>query len=160
MWVTILTDASHNHKSGVCGYGYWIVSDRGSNGGGGHFKMRMSNINQAEMSAIVNAIWIGLERKLIHDSDAVLIQTDSTTAISRLENSPNTFTNKAPYLDTVFYSYRELIDKHDLKIKFKHVKAHTQKQDKRSKANAMCDQRAYEHMRKAHKHYEKFGVVP
>lgn len=160
MNVTILTDASCSHLTGVGGYGFWIVSDRGSLAGGNHFKALLRDINTGEAQAIVNALLIALKKKLALTGDTVLIQTDSTTAISRLTRHPNTFNNRRTDLNVCFVEFWDAIKDYKLDIRFKHVKAHTPNQDKRSKANRLCDERAYYHMKKADKHFKTYGELP
>lgn len=157
---TILTDASYHHDSGVGGYGYWAVSDRGRHGGGGHFKSIMTDANQCEMAAIINAIYIAYRLSIVLAGDKVLVQTDSQNAIRRFQQHPAGFENTRPDMDALYHSYRELIGQYDLTVEFRHVKAHTANQSKRSKANQMCDKRAKQAMRAAHEHYTTHGTLP
>lgn len=75
MLVTIIADASYCPNYNVAGYGYWIVCDRGSDGGGGPLGKgnKVENSTVAEMMAIVKALYKACQSNLVQVQDVVLI---------------------------------------------------------------------------------------
>lgn len=146
MQVTIQTDASHCPKHRVAGYAFWITCNRGRFGGGGEIVKPVSNNNVAEMMAIANALWYGIERGIIHPKDTLLIQSDSLRAMELLEGKREVIAHDE--YDVRHY-FRILIRTYDLSFKFRHVKAHTSVKDKRSISNRLCDRKAKHSMRLA-----------
>lgn len=147
MLITIMTDASWCGEYKVAGYGYWIASARGKEGGGGRIAAHpVEGINCAEMMAIGNAMYHGLVSGLIQPGDDLLVQTDSQHAMRALTGVPVTKTEAQ--CQVILYIHG-LLNKYGLTVRYRHVKAHTNTKDKRSLANSMCDRRAKEHMRAA-----------
>lgn len=146
MDVTVLSDASFccNHK--IAGYGYWIASARGKTGGEGVVAEEVFDPNTAEMMAICNAIWHGVGAGLIRQGDNLLIQTDSVAAIDRFKGEKVNITEQQ---SRVIAYFDKVTRRLNLGVRFRHVKAHTSCEDKRSIANRMCDKRAKTAMRKA-----------
>lgn len=157
---TVLTDASYHHDTNVGAYGYWAVSDRGKHGGGNHFKQLMTDVNQCEMAAVINALYIAHRLGIVAEDDTVLVQTDSQNAIRRLQQHPAGFDNARPDMDELYHAFHTLTRRHNLTVNFKHVKGHTSKQDKCSLANKMCDKRAKQAMRAAHQYFQEHGKLP
>lgn len=141
MLVTIMTDASHCPDSKVGGYGYWIVSERGRLKGGAEFKSTVKTVNHAEAMAIVNGMYCALMAGLVQDGDAILVQTDSMTAISVLSGDIGGY-------DKILAEWKRLTNG-VLRIVFRHVKAHSGVRDARSHANRYCDEVARKSMRRA-----------
>lgn len=145
--VTILTDASYCNELKVGGYGFWVATSEGSFGGGGPLKGTMSSVNGAEMAAICNALHQAIVHHKVRLDCIVLIQTDSLAAIYRFKKSPmHRLTEFEAKCVDVFDSY---VKQFNLAIDFRHVKAHTGRQEARYVANAMCDKRAKKGMRDA-----------
>jgi ribonuclease HI len=88
MRVTIIADASFCPNTNVAGYGYWIATERGKQGGGGEMKGRVEGNIAAEMQAVANALHIALRLTLVQQKDEVLIQTDCMAAIDAFEGKP------------------------------------------------------------------------
>lgn len=148
MRVTIICDASHCPQFHVAGYGYWIASDRGRKGGGGQILSDVFDNNTAEMMAICNTIWHGINTGLIQEGDQVLIQTDCLAAIDRLGEKLSS--TRPQDLQALRY-FREVTFGKSLQISWRHVKGHTNLQDARYAANRACDKRAKVAMRAARK---------
>lgn len=142
-----MCDASYCHTNKVAGYGYWIASGRGKKGGGGPIQSDVDNNNIAEMMAIYNAVWKGLEADLIHNGDELLIQSDSLRAMDSLAHRLRT--PPTPQESQVVEYFDRMCNRWGLNVRFKHVKGHSGVQDQRSAANRHCDRRAKDGLRLA-----------
>lgn len=146
MNVTVICDASYCHEYKVAGYGYWIASARGKSGGSGKVIADVENNNTAEMMAIVNTLWHGVNDLKILRGDTVLIQSDCTSAMSKLNGLQECITQQEKQVQK---HYLDSITQFDIVVRFKHVRGHTVNPDSRSVANRMCDKRAKREMRLA-----------
>lgn len=146
MNVTVISDASRCHETGLGGYAFWIACSRGKKSGEGIFKKPLQDINVGETMAMLNALQHGINSGHIVKGDSVLMQTDSQTAIHMLMGRK---TIKKGIERTLVSWYLDKILQFDLTVSFKHVKGHTRVQDSRSKANRRCDQRARRMMKQA-----------
>lgn len=149
MRVTIISDASYCPKYRVAGYGYWIASTRGKQGGGGQIIEEVEDTNAAEMMALCNAIWHGTADQLILPQDELLLQTDSLAAIDRLKNTRVvTMTDQQK---RVLRYFEKTVSRFQFSVSFRHVKGHTGFTEARFAANRACDKRAKDAMREARK---------
>lgn len=146
MRVTILADASFCPDYHVGGYGFWIVCERGKYGGGGSIKNTVPSSVIAEMMAVVNALHQGLKVGLVMKGDDVLMQTDCMGAINFLSRMVR---GLPPDHMPIAQAWYDLRTKNDIRVMFKHVKAHTGLTEARYIANKMCDKRAKKGMRLA-----------
>lgn len=146
MHVTIICDASFCDQYKVAGYGYWIACSRNKVGGSGVVNIEVENNNTAEMMAMANTLWHGSELLVIEKGDSILIQTDCTSAIAKLQGKQPCKTEQEK---TVYRYFHSTAKKLKLQIAFKHVKGHSGIDDSRSVANKMCDRRAKRAMRLA-----------
>ena len=146
MRVTIIADASFCPDTNVAGYGYWIASERGKQGGGGEMKSLVEGNIAAEMQAVVNAIHIAHRLQLVQATDEVLIETDCIAAIDAFDGKRKNLPLQE--WDAVRVLRRPRSE-YDLRIVFRHVKGHTGKKEARYITNHLCDKRAKEAMRRA-----------
>jgi ribonuclease HI len=146
MRVTIICDASFCDQYKVAGYGYWIASARTKCGGSGYIVKEVENNNTAEMIAIANSVWRGINDRLIYHSDTLLIQTDCTSAIAKLSGTQVCKTVQE--YDVCEY-FNRIVQSMNLLVSFRHVRGHTGIADSRSEANRMCDRKAKHEMRLA-----------
>lgn len=146
MRVTIIADASHCPETHAAGYGFWIASERGKNGGSGAFKELVATNNQAEMMALVNGLHTACKRGLVQAKDAVLLQTDCMHAIGAFEGKR---TNMPPKEQELVSYMRKLCTTMEITVSFRHVKGHTAGLDPRSFVNNQCDALAKKAMRRA-----------
>lgn len=102
--------------------------------------------NCAEMMAIGNALYHAVASQIVLPHDVILFQTDSQHAIRAFTGVPQNLTQQQK---EVLEYVSKVISTLNLTLRFKHVKAHSGKDDKRSVANSMCDKRAKEAMRTA-----------
>lgn len=154
MLVTIMADASFCPDIKCGSFGYWVVSDRGKKGGGGILQGKICHNVCAEMKAVVNAVYIAIQEGILLDHDTVLIQSDCIPAIDALNfhrtNLNEEESNVVKYLNS-------LTLKHCLNLRFKHVKGHSNRKERRFVSNNICDEYAYKYLveaRKLHKRGE------
>ena len=140
--VTINTDASFHPEFKIGGYAFYIISDLFKIQKGGEFKTNPMNSTDAEIMCIGNAIATLLSQKELPHSDWLIINTDSKYGIEIIRKQ------KSELGKSVFRLWQKLI--HKLKSKnnqFRHVKAHSGKDDARSHVNEWCDKTAKNWMR-------------
>lgn len=139
MLATIMCDASFCPETGAGGYGFWIATERGRQGGGQEFKSLLSSSLEAEMCAVVNSLVQAKNLNLLIGVDWVLFQIDCVSAIDRLIN-PSRCSNDTE--KSISLLFQKKIADYGLRYKIKHVKGHTKGRDNRTRANNHCDKRA------------------
>lgn len=145
MNITVLADASHCPDTKAGGYGYWIASARGKQGGSGILKGRITSSTLAEIMAIANAIYHGIKIGLICGNDILLVQTDCESAIFALSLKRKGSEEEQKVIEYV----QKLSKLLRLTIEYKHVKGHTSNKEARFAANNACDRAARKAMRRA-----------
>lgn len=146
MNVTLICDASYCDKHKVAGYGWWIACQRGKIGGAGRMTQDVENNNTAEMMAICNTIWEGVNKGVIHMGDTLLIQSDCLSAMDKMKGVQEAVTLQEK---AILNYFDKTVARNRLSIQFRHVRGHTNVDDRRSVANRMCDKRAKAEMRAA-----------
>lgn len=137
--VTINTDAGFFHIDRVGSFAYWIKADDLHLKGSGMFKGKCKSPLDAELKAIINALHV--LRKANHKGiKKIIFNRDNINATSRKNGSQ--LQNK------IYLMLRELRNKSIKEgaikgrypfYEFRHVRAHTDKEDKRSWVNNWCD---------------------
>lgn len=148
---TVQTDASYSKLYQIGAYAYVIISDLGRYKTGGILKESSASASQAEMKCICNALhYITTNPELMAKVTRIHINTDSVNAIHLFTNDKKAIQrwglSKKSYKN-ILKKYHEI--RHILTGKaviFDHVKAHTDKNDKRSYQNKWCDEEAKRHM--------------
>lgn len=149
MLVTINTDASHNSQYNIGAYAFWIVCDQGVIRKRGVLKDKVKGSTHAEFMCIVNALhtvytsnFTGVNR--------IIINSDCKPVFTALDGQI-----KAGSVAAKCYSVLDLLKKkygipqaHTLH-EFRHVKAHTDAKNARSKVNEWCDVMSRQTMREA-----------
>ena len=147
MWVTIIADASFCPETGKAGYGFWIASSRGKLAGDGAMLVpKVKNNIAAEMMALLNAMQAGIKKEIILIGDNLLLQTDCQPAIDAFLRLRNNISKQE--LELVDW-YDTFCSNHNLTIKFKHVKGHSNDPASRYVVNNICDRKAKRNMRRA-----------
>lgn len=146
MRITIIVDASYCSDTGAAGYGYWLASERGKQGGGGSMKGAVSNSTAAEMLGVCNALFIGVKDGLVRAGDHVLVQTDCLAAIGGFQGRRQMKVEQEKEAARYFHSLR---NEQGFGVTFRHVKGHTTRTEARFVTNNLCDKRAKEGMRRA-----------
>lgn len=152
MLVTVNTDASFNIEHGVGGYAFWIISDDFSMKMGGVFKDLCENASDAEIKAIINAL-----QKVANTSQTeitrIIVNTDCQPAIDCFNHGLKGKNKKGKqYWKSLKKKLHQTIAKipgKQIKVEFRHVKAHNGTPDKRSYVNDWCDKTAKHFMKRA-----------
>jgi len=149
MLVTINTDASLHKKLRYGAYAFWAVSDDFKITKSGPFKEKCFTTDDAEAKCIINALKTVLVHSGIHK---IIINSDSLNAIAVLEKNEKHNTrysrlNSKQRLN-IYKVYQKVLQqsKNNVTIEFRHVKAHSGIDDKRSYVNEWCDSEAKKHM--------------
>ena len=152
MLVTINTDASWDPQLKIGAYAFWIVSDGFRVKQAGVFKNSCINPHDAEAKCILNALH-ALATKEGYIS-RVIINTDSTNAIAILTGDKEHIQKYLGKKNNKQYNhlrskYRKLKKNVNgmFRVEFRHVKAHSGKDDKRSFVNEWCDKTAKSFLR-------------
>ena len=106
----------------------------------------IENNNTAEMMAICNTIWEGINKGIIQRGDTLLIQSDCLSAMEKIKGVQRTNTVQE---DAVLEYFEKTVRRNELSVRFRHVRGHTGKVEARFVANRMCDKRAKAAMRTA-----------
>lgn len=152
MWVTIIADASFCPETKRAGYGYWIASQRGKIGGEGAMSGSVENNIAAEMIALLNGLRAAVSKELILAGDCVLLQTDCQPAIDAFLDKRQTISNQELQLVN---GYTKFVKRLELKVRFKHVKGHSENTEAKFIVNNICDRNAKRNMRKARDAFRK-----
>lgn len=150
MWITVIADASFCPDTGKAGYGYWIASQRGKLGGDGVLLDEPVNNVSAEMMALLMALHDARESGILHNNDAILLQTDCYPAIDAFQGARRNISAQERMLVRYF---KEIVARYCIHIRFKHVKGHTENPEARFVTNKICDLRARKRMREARDAY-------
>lgn len=148
MLVTIMTDASVCPTLHVGGFGYWIASGRGKEGGGAPFKTVTKDSYNGELKAVVCSLHIAIKRGFVCTGDTVLVQLDNINVVNILNRD---FTPTREDIIPLWDAVLSMVNSYQLKLQSRHVKGHTTRTESRYKSNACCDDRAREAMIKARK---------
>ena len=160
--LTVFVDASRDHETSAGGYGAW-AKHGGMRTGllfGGHIRNSLTPTD-AEIQAVRNALYDLWNRgEIPKGCRRVLVQTDSTTAISAYltldRASQSAKEHKASDHRPMFRSetlwsavqdVEALLDALDLKLILRHVYGHRVETTTRYSVQARCDEIAYENMR-------------
>lgn len=125
IYITIFTDASFCHETVSTGYAIWIKHGFGDTITLSGSSSRPKNSTEAEILSLQVAIRY-VEKNLDYMQKRLVIQCDNIGALECVT---------VPYED------------HLLSVRRKHIKAHTNYSDKRSKLNNWCDGKAKKEMR-------------
>lgn len=148
MLVTIIVDASWCDQTKAAGYGAWIKSERSGVAIGGSLTPGLSDSGLAEMSAVLESIQTSIKEQLVMAGDFLLIQTDNMEAVKLFDRYPSSIdSERNENINSIIRSINKLRFDHDLQIKMRHVKGHTNKPDTRSRANRHCDAQAKHYMK-------------
>lgn len=150
MLVTINTDASFHTRLKYGAYAFWAISNDFKITKSGPFRKKCISPDDAECKCIINALKVVL---LAHTGiSKLIINTDSLNAIAILKND-RTHIRKYARLDTnqiknLQLAYKKVItsSKNNVTIEYRHVKAHTGVDDRRSYVNEWCDAEAKRNM--------------
>jgi ribonuclease HI len=146
-FATVVTDASFFADTGKAGWACWIVCNGERYKAYGAFSGKKTCSTHAEVCAIGNGIFLAIKR---FNPEKIHVVTDSMNAIHILESFGKKGLSKKNKTNATAQKEAAKIIKKistNLTLTFKHVRAHTDIQDKRSFVNRWCD----EHAKKAAK---------
>jgi ribonuclease HI len=161
----IFADASVCTQSHAAGWGAWVKRDGGvSQVFGGPFAASMKTPDDAEISALANALYRAVHWQLIEPGDVVMLQSDSLNSLTRIRGHIGAANNgargglavglpakRARPLSTQAAAavevIRKLVADARLSLVVRHVKGHTGEGKGRSWVNAACDRTAKQHMK-------------
>jgi ribonuclease HI len=156
MLVTINTDASFHPTKKVGAFAFWVVCDRFKIKKAGFFRDLCRNPTDAESKAILNAFHVLLSA---HERiSKIIINTDSTNSIAIFENDCDKINKYSLHFGAPLRKkFKRIINKYvddkgsfkpmrTLTVEFRHVKAHSGKDDARSYVNEWCDTNAKHYM--------------
>lgn len=146
--ITINTDASFHPEQKVGGYAFYIVCDLFKIQKGGAFKVNPKNPSDAELMCIANAIATLLAQKELPTANLIVINSDSLWAFEKISLKSKNATGKI--VAQLLKKLRQRMAFRGAvlpKFEFRHVKAHSGKNDARSWVNEWCDHEAKKWMR-------------
>lgn len=129
MVITLFTDISHSHQSGIGAYAWMAKVDGDQYQGGGVFRDLISNTNVAEVLGLINGVYASINRIAPVPGSKYIVQSDSGVAIAILEGRSG-----GNRLETAAMCrmMQEMLAKHELKVEYRHV----------TKGNAWCNRTA------------------
>ena len=162
MNVTLYSDASLCQKTGVAAWAGWVKSDRGTTRAHGVLKAKTTDTTIAEAMAVVNMISVALKQEQLCDQDLLVIVTDNDNVMSVLHGDARRKPHRKSaarrrisveqrrviaeaanqLIGEISGAYSNILDRHQLVVRWYHVKGHRGTGDKRSAVNHGCDERA------------------
>lgn len=142
--ITINTDASYHSELKVGGYAFTIVCDLFRINKSGRFKTPPKSSQDAEIMCIGNAIHTLLTQPELPNTQYLIVNTDCKWGYRAILESKK---SRAKSVRALWEQLIEEVGSH--KSEFRHVRAHTGANDRRSKANHWCDQEARKQMHNA-----------
>lgn len=149
MLCTINTDASYHKHFFVGAYAFWIKSDAFTLKKMGWFNDKCYDPTECEAKCIINAIHTLLSTCSSRNITKIIINTDALNFIHVMKNDVKKIKKyKLDYLKKYQAAILRQFDNYDGKIiyEFRHVRAHTEKDDARSFINEWCDKNAKEQL--------------
>lgn len=142
MYLTVNTDASYHKETWIWTYAYWIKWENLFYKWSWVFKEKVSSSTEAETRAIMVAVWL-LQRSNFKFKK-IIFNRDNINAHHLKTKRGNTSINK------VRWDLRQMLKDlykingvghrtHNSHYEYRHVRAHTNKDDSRSYVNDWCD---------------------
>ncbi len=153
MLVTINTDASFHPSLKYGAYAFWAICDDFKITKSGVFRKKCVDPTDAEAKCIINALTVIL--KAHKGITKIIINTDSLNAIAFLTKDKNHIRRYGLSNSKLrqFQQYLSYLPIGKIQIEYRHVKAHSGVDDRRSYVNEWCDAEAKRQLRtKTRKH--------
>jgi ribonuclease HI len=141
--VSVFTDASYCHSGRAYGWAVWMKCGGKTVRRSGQHKMHQENATHAELSAIGYGILLAL--KEFPKASAIHVVSDSLNAIQIMQGKMQ---RRKGYEQQITAYIIEEACKHDKRLTFKHVKAHSTLNSPRRHVNNWCDKAAKHEMRR------------
>ncbi len=155
MLVTINTDASFHPILKHGAYAFWIICDDFKISKSGVFRDKCINPDDAEAKCMINAL-----KSLLSTNNntnvitKIIINTDSLNGIALIKNDKEHIKRyigknikRWKHIRIAYHNVLKF-NKNKFVIEFRHVKAHTNINDKRSYVNNWCDSEAKKELRR------------
>lgn len=148
---TVSTDASFNVKYSKGSFAFWIANDSGRFYNSGLIKGKMDSPLMCEMKSILLALEFLIKFKIAEESRKIIINTDCLNAIHVLRSNKDKIvkyklsTRKLLQLKNEIHNiiFRNFPN---IKIYFRHIKAHTNNKSINNYANNWCDKECKKHI--------------
>lgn len=154
MFITINTDASFSQKYKHGTYAFWIVSNKGKVTKSGSLRGITANPVCAEMKCIINALhYLHKHTDWLENKSKIVVNTDCLNAIHVF--SGNRANIRRYKLNALIYTHLDKAMKkiladirtgRNIKIEYRHVKAHQHTDNARHWVNEWCDLEAKKEM--------------
>jgi len=155
MLVTINTDASFHPSLKYGAYAFWAICDDFKITKSGVFRKKCQTPDDAEAKCIINALTVIL--KAHKGIKKIIINTDSLNAIAYLKKDEKHIHKYGLSMSKMrqFQQCLVFLPIMGVEIEYRHVKAHSGVNDKRSYVNEWCDSEAKKQLRKTIKNQIK-----
>jgi len=144
MLATINTDASYSKLTKQATFAFWIKTDMYTIKRSGVIKSLCDTSTEAELKCIINAIYTISEQTGITE---IILNTDSLNSIHILTKDIKNIRKYRLHWGDKYLKMVESIIK-NIKIDYRHVKAHNDTDSRRTYVNDWCDKAAKEQMGK------------
>lgn len=142
MIVTINTDASYSFEHKKAAFAFWITSNLGRIQYSGVIQREVDSSVQAELMAIINAVHT-LAKMRYDNVTSIIINSDSLHSLEALHDfyskTKRKKTSKLKDLVEHFFTCLNNSSLKGVKLSFRHVKAHSDTDSKRTWVNEWCD---------------------
>lgn len=148
MLVTINTDASFHPSLKYGAYAFWAICDDFKITKSGVFRKKCQTPDDAESKCIINALTVIL--KAHKGISRIIINTDSLNSIAYLTKDEKHIRKYGLSMSKMrqFQQCLTMLPISKTQIEYRHVKAHSGVNDKRSYVNEWCDSEAKKQLRK------------
>lgn len=138
-YLTVFSDGSYDHRSKMGGYAFFVRDDKTIIKLSFPMKWPVDRSQDVELFAMCHAIQHAVNQLPHMEGDVIVAQTDCLNVIQIFERKS----------DLGAKSILDLVVSRGLQLRFKHVKAHTGADDRRSWVNRWCDYAAKREQRRA-----------
>ena len=151
MLVTINTDASFHPNLKYGAYAFWAICNDFKITKSGVFRNKCRNPDDAEAKCIINALKVVFSAhkgitKVIFNTDslnAIALITDNREHVKKyIGNNQKMWKYLRTAYNVILHNYKT-----NVQVEFRHVKAHSGINDKRSYVNEWCDSEAKRQLR-------------
>jgi len=149
MRLTIVTDISCSTQTLNNAYAFYIGCRKGKIMKAGELKIKTKNVDVAELQCIGNALFTFLKTPF-EGITSITVYTDSINCMCRILGLMARYDNKEfnKSLDLVLALNERICKKHNLKVNYQHIKAHTQETHKLARINDWCDKEAVKYRKR------------
>lgn len=137
-FTTINTDAGLK-PDGRAAFAYWIRSEKITLRGAQALTADVKNSNEAELAAILNALYIVANNDYLRSANVIVVNSDNKQALQVLRD--RRINGYAKYVEF----YKGILAKINCPIYYKHVKGHTKGNTAREWVNNWCDKELRKH---------------